>query len=80
MMVSMFAHLKHSPETNIPPENSPYQKEHNIPTIHFSEAILVLGRVNIHLSPLIEEGQFFKKNKKHELHHKKLKLNFLLPA
>ena len=33
------------PETNIAPENRPSQKETSIPTIHFSGAMLVSGRV-----------------------------------
>ena len=33
------------PETNIAPGNGPSQKETSIPTIHFSGAILVSGRV-----------------------------------
>ena len=35
------------PETNIAPENRPSQKETCIPTIHFSGAMLVSGRVTV---------------------------------
>ena len=34
------------PETNIPPENRPSQKETSIPTIHFRCELLVSGRVD----------------------------------
>ena len=40
-------------ETNIPPENRASQKESSIPTIHFSGAMLVPGRVTFFFGGVI---------------------------